>query len=389
MKIKIFIFLLVSLDFVTCPMAKNIYSHPDLSKTSKKFEAFTIDFRGIDTPPSTFWSLCNWGMDLSDLKEKYEEVSGGGAYGGLQKTTQNEKKSILSFWEVSYKEDGKEQKLRASRMYPAGDESYFGGEGEGTHYINEYDWNPNIWYRYVLHCWLDSNGETYVGQWLQDLSSGEWTLFSYFNTHLLNSFITGGLSQFQENFNQINFGYERSFHIKNMYVYDKTYENWISLNTSSLYYDPPSWGYNTAGTHDIGYTTNYFYGSSGVPVDDQKLYDASNPERITGTIKQPENPDFEEPKFNSVDVDLKVNALTIKWNIDSTSTPCYNYKIDINYKSGGVYKLVHNYVSYKPEESEYVYKSSTEFKGYYQIKVTCEAISNKSITEIKYKQINV
>ena len=64
-----------------------------------------------------------------------------------------------------------------------------------------------------------------------------------------------------------------------------------------------------------------------MPVDDQKLYDASNPERITGTIKQPENPDFKEPKFNYVDVDLKVNALTVKWNIDSTSTPCYNYKI--------------------------------------------------------------
>ena len=75
-------------------MAKNIYSHPDLSKTSKKFEAFTIDFRGIDTPPSTYWSLFNWHMDLSDLKGKYKEVSGGGAYGGLQKSTHNVKKSI-------------------------------------------------------------------------------------------------------------------------------------------------------------------------------------------------------------------------------------------------------------------------------------------------------
>ena len=387
--ITIFIFSLLSLTFVTCPMAHNIYSHPDLSKTSKKFEAFTIDFRGIDTPPSTYWSLCNWDMDLSQLKEKYEEVTGGGAYGGLQETTQNEKKSILSFWEVSYKEDGEEKKLQASRIYPAGDESYFGGEGEGTHYINLYEWNANNWYRYVLHSWLDSNGETYVGQWIQDISTGEWTLFSYFNTHLPNSFITGALSQFQENFNEKNFGYERSFHIKNMYAYDKTYEKWISLNTSSLYYDPASWGFNTAGTHDIGYTTNYFYGSSGVPVDDQKLYDASNPERITGTIKQPENPEFEEPKFKSVDVDLKVNEITIKWSIDSTSTPCYNYRIDIGYKSAGEYKIMHNYVSYKPEETEYVYKSSNDLKGYFEIKITCDAISNKSITETIYEQINV
>ena len=41
-------------------MAKNIYSDPDLSKTSRQFEGFTIDFRGVDTPNSTYWALCNW-----------------------------------------------------------------------------------------------------------------------------------------------------------------------------------------------------------------------------------------------------------------------------------------------------------------------------------------
>ena len=76
-------------------MAKNIYSDPDLSKTSKEFEAFSIDFRGIDTPQSTYWSLCNWQMDLSEFKESHKDVSGGGAYGGFQRSTQNEYTSIF------------------------------------------------------------------------------------------------------------------------------------------------------------------------------------------------------------------------------------------------------------------------------------------------------
>ena len=70
-KNKILILSLISLSFVISPMAKNIYSNPDLSKTSKKFETFTIDFRGIDIPPSTYWALCNWNMDLSQFKTNH------------------------------------------------------------------------------------------------------------------------------------------------------------------------------------------------------------------------------------------------------------------------------------------------------------------------------
>ena len=230
--------------------------------------------------------------------------------------------------------------------------------------------------------------ETYVGEWLQDLTTEEWKLFSYFNTHLKNSFITGGLSQFQENFLQKFFGLERSFNIKNMYVYDKTYQKWISLNTSTLYCDPASYGYDTAGTHEVGYNKNYFYGSSGLPVEDQKLYDASVPEKITGTIKQSETPDFEKPKFSSVDIKLGANSFTINWNIDSNSTPCYKYRIGICYNSGGQYKEIHSSVIYKPEVTSYVYESS-KIKGYYQIKVTCDAVSNESVTETLYRNINV
>ena len=73
---------------------------PELTKTSRQFKGFTIDFRGINTPFSTYWSLSNWQMDLTDFKN-HSQVSGGGAYGGLQIFI-NGKTLILSFWEVLY-----------------------------------------------------------------------------------------------------------------------------------------------------------------------------------------------------------------------------------------------------------------------------------------------
>ena len=378
--------LVLLLSFVICPMAKNIYSDPDLSKTSRQFEGFTIDFIGIDTPNSTYWSLCNWGMDLTDFKTTHSDVTGGGAYGGLQ-TVINGKTAILSFWEVLYKENGETKSHRAHRIYPKGDESSFGGEGEGTNYIHEFNWPTNVWHRFVLHSWVDSETkDTYVGEWIQNLSTKEWTLFSYFNTNLKNSFITGGLSQFQENYYDKYFGYKRSFQIKNMYALDKNKKSWISLDTTTLSYDPPSWGYNTAGTHEMGFTDTYFYGSSGLPVDDQKTYDSNNPKNVKGTIKQPSTPDFTKPSFSYVLALLNSQTMIINWEMDVKATPCYQYQIQIFYYTNGGYKKMHTYILNKPEEKKYIYNNY--FNGKYQITVTCNAISNESISKTINKEIN-
>ena len=267
-------------------------------------------------------------------------------------------------------------------MYPKGTESEFGGEGEGTNYITEFDWPSNVWHRFVIRSWIDKEkGYTYCGNWIQNLETKEWTLYSYFNTNLINSYITGGLSQFQENYNANYFGEERSFRIKNMYAYDKSYEKWISLNTTKLSYDPASWGYNTAGTHEIGYTNNYFFGSSGLPVDDQKLYDESNPKSVTGTITQPELPDFEKPVITSLSADITSSKLTIYWNYDSKKCPCYQYHIDISQNN----KKLHSYLSYRPEILKYEYSSN--FKGTYKITLTCDAISNESASKSITKEL--
>ena len=368
--------------YVTCPMAKNIYSNPDVSKTSGKFNSFTIDFRGIDTPFSTYWSLCNWGMDLTEFKKTHPDATGGGAYGGLQ-TVIDGKTAILSFWEVLYKENGVQKSHRATRIYPKGDESSFGGEGEGTNYIHEFNWPTNVWHRFVIHSWTDYlTKKTFVGEWIQNLSTKEWTLFSYFNTKLDNSYIIGGLSQFQENFYDKYFGVERSFQIKNMYAYDRTNKKWMSLSTSRLSYDPPEWKYNTAGTHEIGYTNNYFYGSSGLPVDDQKLYDSSNPTYIIGTITQPSTPNFAEPTFQHLLASLTSSKLTVDWSITSTTCPCYEYVITIQQSTSSGYKTIQTYTTSRPEQTTYTYAST--FKGTYKIGIRAYSICASQV----YKEIS-
>ena len=138
-------------------MAQNIYSNPVLRGTSGAFDGFSIDFRGVKTPLSTYWSLCNFGMDLTEFKKKYPDARGGGAYAGLQNTVIG-RKAILSFWETFY--DGDKQRHIAKRVFPGGKEHLFGGEGDGTNMIAEYLWKDNVWYRMVLRSWTDGDART-------------------------------------------------------------------------------------------------------------------------------------------------------------------------------------------------------------------------------------
>ena len=266
-------------------MAQNIYSNPVLRGTSGTFDGFSIDFRGVKTPLSTYWSLCNFGMDLTEFRKKYPDARGGGAYAGLQNTVIG-RKAILSFWETFY--DGDKQRHIAKRVFPGGKEHLFGGEGDGTNMIAEYLWKDNVWYRMVLRSWRDTrNGTTFVGQWFLNRESGEWRLISYFDTGFKKSFIRGNLSQFQENFWDKHYKYIRKFHIKNIFAKEKDGE-WKYIERTSLSYDDPNWKYHTGGTHDFGATEEYFYGSSGSDVPDQAAYDAVRPLSAVYGVKQKE-----------------------------------------------------------------------------------------------------
>ena len=309
-------------------MAYNIYSDPDLSGTSKVFKSFVIDFRGARTPILTYWALCNFGLYFSEeTKAQFPGIAGGGAYAGLQRLENwKGRRAIMAFWEMTYGEGEEKTIMRATRVFPKGEESNFGGEGEGTNCILPYEWETGTWYRMALHAWKDSiTGKTFVGQWVCNLETGKWDLISYFNTRLTNSCLRGGMSLFQENFiGGVNQFVEREFHVKNMYVLDHFDGEWKSLNATNI-----SWGDgggdNKAGTHYFGATKEYFWGVGGGAIEekDQKAYNEASVKRARFEIEQPEQPDLGKLEIASFEV--KDGKAT--WALSEKSNPQLSYKL--------------------------------------------------------------
>ncbi|MBE5804121.1 MAG: DUF3472 domain-containing protein [Clostridiales bacterium] len=241
-------------------MAYNIYSDPDLSATSGKFDGFLIDFKADKTGTATYWALCNWQMNLDDLMSKYDVTdASAGAYAGLQMRPDGPK-AIMSFWEINYRDAaGNEQKIEAERVYPSGENTNrFGGEGEGTNYICDYSWKAGQWYRMYLNCYQTENGRTFAEQWVADLSTGEWTLISRFDTGLYHSCFEGGMSQFMENYDHEYANETRTFEYRNIHVREYGQTDWTPIGTSWLSVD--TYWDNKKGNAVFGATADRFYG---------------------------------------------------------------------------------------------------------------------------------
>ncbi len=367
----------------TDKFAHNIYSDPDLSDTSGRFRTFTIDFYGEQTPCYTYWALANFGMSISDeTKERYNGIIGGGAYGGLQHRWDGDRVGILSFWEYFYQEGGEQKSLRATRIFPEGSNN-FGGEGEGTNCIWEYNWKDQSWYRMVLHCWEDIENETtFVGQWFCDLSTGEWTLLSYFDTHLYDATFQGMMSLFQENYISgiDHWPVEREFHVKNMYVNDAEDGLWKSIPSTTL-----SFGYdqtNKMGAASFGVGVDadgeYFWGKAGglVPnqgpgnyVASQEAFLDTAPKRGDYTISQPEQPILGSPSLDSLKLTEENGIWTVSWTNTSTSTPQLSYKVEVLDEDG---VLLFEKEATRPEETSVVLEGVMDES--FQCRVTVEDI---------------
>ena len=241
-------------------MAHNVYVDPDLSSTSGKFDGFSIDFKADEAGMATYWSLCNWQMNKDDLVSKYEVIDDyAGAYAGLQMRPDGPK-AIMSFWEINYiDESGNETKIQAERIYPSGGETnQFGGEGEGSNYICDYNWEKGKWYRMYLNCYQDEDGKTFVEQWIADLSTGEWTLISCFDTGLYYSYFEGSMSQFMENYDSDYANETRTFEYCNICVREYGQDDWTPIFSADLSVD--TYWDNKKGNAFYGTTEDRFYG---------------------------------------------------------------------------------------------------------------------------------
>lgn len=372
-------------------MAHNIYTSPDTSKTSGKYNTFSIDFYGVQTPNYTYWALANFSMDITiQTKLKYSGITGGGAYSGLQHTRQDTKVAILSFWEWNYRKDGQDTKLRAERIFPEGT-SNFGGEGEGTNCIKEYKWNGESWYRMVLHCWEDlERKSTFAGQWVCDLSTGEWTLISYFDTKMIKSHFQGNMGLFQENYisGLNNWTKEREFRVKNLYVNDAKDGEWKSLTGSTL-----SFGHgqdNKMGVASFGIGEDadgqYFWGKAGGLAEGQGEgnYVAAQQAYLNSLtaeqkskyykIEQPDLPTFGDPSIAAVNLTEKDGKWTASWDMGKTSTPQGVYKVEVTDKSG---KTIFTKEASRPEETSLVLDGVDT--DAFNCKVTVTDIFGKSV----------
>lgn len=367
------------ISFSTSTLAKNIYSYPDLSKSSGKFDSFMIDFQGVKTQSSTFWALCNWQMDLTEFKKSHEKVTGGGGQGGFQKT-ENGQSAVLSIWDLFYHENGKQKTLKAKLMYPEGASRSFKGQGTGRNIISEFCWESDKWYRLVIKSWKDiETGNTFIGEWVKDIEAGRWQLISYFDTNLKDSFIIGALSQFQENHDEKNFGSENSFKIKNIYAHDIQKKIWISINTATFYYDLAYSGLNTVGTHKFVAEEDYFYASSGLKVENQTEYDEKNLNHVKNKIKQADRPTIEDILIQAKASIDKKKTINISWSVNLKKTPVYSYQIKIAEVLSPLEKrTIHTYVTTRPEQNTYSFQY--DFEGKYVVYVEATGIMGQVAT---------
>ena len=65
------------------------------------------------------------------------------------------------------------------------------------------------------------------------------------------------------------------------------------------------------------------------------------PEIITGTINQPDFPDFPASIINKIYATLNGSVLTINWTTYEKAPPCYHYLIELDRKnSNGKYEIL-------------------------------------------------
>lgn len=312
-------------------MAYNFYSDPHMHETSGKFDSFMIDFMAEKTPLSTYWAMGNFSLDVKSEKTQkaFEGIRGVHGYCGVQNS--DRKVGIISFWEAKYKENGEEKLLHAQRIYPEG-HSKFAHEGEGTNCIQPFDWASGQWYRMLLHSWDDiETGRTFAGLWFQDVKTGKWHLFSYFNTLLYNSCFIRNVSQFMENFYggdvRTNCNVERNVFFKNMYVFDHEKKDWVSIHTTTLSYGDGGGKLEHQkkyGAHTFGATEEHFWGLTGGRVEDQAAYEEAAVKRSKHTISQPEKPELGEPKIAKLSLDGKKK---LTWDLTEQSTPQLAYRV--------------------------------------------------------------
>ncbi|KAL6633001.1 hypothetical protein LY90DRAFT_647288 [Neocallimastix californiae] len=204
-----------------------IYSSPVIDSNTK-VDIFVFDFKPITQVIDTYWATANnIRMDETHLKNNgYKIIESPRAYSGFQYgDTIEDKRVIMSFWDMVYNDGQKIHNVTADVVYPNGKgHHYVNIEGSFTQCTYPYSFSHNKWQTVLYRSWndvVDNKPTTKVGFWIRDENKEQlWTLLVIFDTHVPNSSMLGGpglLNFFQENPNSRSSDKMREFRIKNIF----------------------------------------------------------------------------------------------------------------------------------------------------------------------------
>ena len=299
------------------------YMECDAAVTNNRSRGFLIDFYSdSDDALCTYWSNANWHMYTRDtIKELgYKNLQGGGAYAGLQiRGSKTDHVGIMSMWRYEYRDSsGKTQYLYAESMMSK--TGRYDNEGSGTSCILPYAWKNSQWYRELLYSWDDAEtGKTFIGTWFYDYEADEWTLFTYYDTGLVKSFINTGISQFLENYNDAYNDRYRSFRYRNVYFQSYDTNEWIGSPRVKVFTDGnvKAVGECKMGVSDDG---TYAWGS----VDGSSEIDSDGKMEKYYTLVQDEKPTVGSPAIKK----LSAKYLSdVNWTMTDNSTPQLSYEV--------------------------------------------------------------
>ena len=310
------------------------YMSCDASVADDKSDGFMIDFYSDSADAlCTYWSNANWSMyTLPSIKKLgYHKLTGGGAYAGLQiRGSADDHAGIMSMWKYDYvdKKTGEAKSLYAKALY--GKTTTYDNEGSGTSCVMPYDWKNDQWYRELLYCWTDEEtGYTFIGTWFYDYEAEKWTLFAYYNTFLVDSYIKGDIGQFLENYWESYRDRYRSFRYRNIYFLPHGEEEWVGSPAVTLRSDgnPKAHGEAKLGVSE---DKTYIWGS----VDGGSAVDTDEEIRVSDVLKQDKTPALGTPEIASFTLSGNAKSPKASWAMTEKSTPQLSYKVVVTDSSG-------------------------------------------------------
>ena len=232
-----------------------------------KYCEIAVDFKADYLPSGTYCCLAQFSMDFPALQAKYKKVeidAPSHGYAGFQRLADpNRYVSIMSFWDIfCYDASGKQTTISPWLIYPENEkETRFGGEGTGTHYLRNYMWKEEHWYRLLIQRGRnEATGNATVEYWVMDLKTKDWTKLCVFDLGTTDFAFTGNIAVFLENFQPSSAGGTRTLEFCNFRVRNLE-GKWIPIESGTF-----QQSYDYPGSYQYGSDGKCFWIiTSGVP----------------------------------------------------------------------------------------------------------------------------